>query len=133
MEEITEAQGTLAIQALAMPANTNPNGDIFGGWLVSQMDLAGGVIAKARAKGRITTVAIDAMVFHHPVKVGDLVCCYGDLLEVGRTSMKIKIEAWAISYVTGEKRQVTEGIFTYVAINDEGRPRPVDQDDGSVF
>lgn len=126
MTHIPEAKGTLAIQALAMPAFTNANGDIFGGWLVSQMDLAGGVIAKQRAHGRITTVAIDGMVFHHPVNVGDLVCCYGDLLKVGRSSMRINIEAWSISYITDQVRRVTEGVFTYVAIDSEGRPRAVD-------
>jgi acyl-CoA thioesterase YciA len=125
MEKLTQARGKLAIQSLAMPANTNPNGDIFGGWLVSQMDLAGGVIAKARAKGRITTVAIDAMVFHHPVQVGDLVSCYGEITRVGRTSIAIHIEVWAISENQEKPHLVTDGVFTYVAINAQGRPRPV--------
>ncbi len=120
-------QGQLAIQALAMPAHTNANGDIFGGWLISQMDLAAGVVAKQTCHGRAATVAIDAMVFHSPVQVGDLLGCYGQLLKTGNTSMTIKVEAWSISYKTGEQKKVTEGIFTYVAINEQGRPRAVAQ------
>jgi len=120
-----QPKGKLAIQTLAMPADTNPNGDIFGGWLISQMDLAAGVIAKHHAKGRVATVAIDSMVFHKPVKVGDLVVCYGDLLKVGTTSMTIQVEAWIIDRDTGENHQVTEGIFTYVAIDENGKKRAV--------
>lgn len=116
--------GQLAIQTIAMPNNTNANGDIFGGWLVSQMDLAAGVIAKQRAGGRTATVAINSMSFHRPVQVGDLVTCYADLQRVGRTSMTIKIEAW-VTHQT-EQHKVTEGIFVYVAIDDQGRPRVVE-------
>lgn len=122
---IDEARGNLAIQALAMPAMTNANGDIFGGWLVSQMDLAGGVLAKQVSNGRITTVAIDKMVFLRPVQVGDLICCYADLEKVGNTSMRIHIEVWSISHVSGDRQKVTEGDFTYVAIDDTGVPRKV--------
>ncbi len=125
-KNISDAKGQLAIQTLAMPAHTNANGDIFGGWLVSQMDLAGGVIAKQRAQNRITTIAIDGMVFHRPVHVGDLICCYAELTRVGRTSMTINIEAWAISQATGEGSQVTNGTFTYVAIDAQGKPTAVD-------
>lgn len=80
--------GELALRNVAMPADTNPSGDIFGGWVLSQMDIAGGVVAHQRAKGRVATVAIDSMVFHQPVKVGDVVCCYADIAKVGRTSRK---------------------------------------------
>lgn len=123
---IENAQGELSIQTLAMPRFTNSNGDIFGGWLVSQMDLAGGVIAKNRSGGRITTVAIDRMVFHKPVHVGDVVSCFGEIKRVGTTSMAIHIEAFALSHANEPARKVTEGLFTYVAIDDNGRPRPVD-------
>lgn len=120
-----QPQGQLAIQTIAMPADTNANGDIFGGWLVSQMDLAGGIIAKQRSQGRIATVAIDSMIFHLPVKVGDLVCCYADLQKVGNTSMRIQVDAWTIDQVHGTLRQVTSGLFTYVAIDKEGKKRSV--------
>lgn len=115
----------LTIQTLAMPANTNPNGDIFGGWLVSQMDLSGGVLAKRTSRGRITTVAIDSMVFHEPVKVGDIVACYAMLERIGRTSMTIRVDVEAVCHTSGDMRKVTEGIFTYVAIDDHGKPREV--------
>lgn len=117
--------GQLSIQTIAMPADTNANGDIFGGWLVSQMDLAAGIAAKQCARTRVVTVAIDTMVFHYPVRVGDVVCCYTELLEIGRSSMKIKVEAWAIRFENGEQHKVTEGLFTYVAIDEKGRPTPV--------
>lgn len=115
--------GELAIQTLAMPMNTNPHGDIFGGWLVSQMDLAAGILAKQFSKGRAATVAIDSMSFLHPVHVGDVVSCYVDLIRTGNTSLTIKVEVWKEVFVTGEKLQVTEGIFTFVAIDEAGRPR----------
>lgn len=127
MSSCKYTQREIAIQAIAMPANTNANGDIFGGWLVSQMDLAGGVAAKQISKGRITTVAIDSMVFHEPVQVGDLVCCFAQLLKIGNTSMRFKIEVETKCQSTGTNTRVTEGIFTYVAIDDNGRPRKVTQ------
>ncbi len=120
-----EPEGDLAIRTLAMPANTNPNGDIFGGWVVSQMDLAGSSVAYQCAKGRVATVAIDSMVFISPIHVGDFVCCYAKIMAIGNTSMKVKVQTWTISSVEQESRQVTEGIFTFVAINEYGRPRPV--------
>lgn len=123
---MVKSKGQLAIQTLAMPANTNANGDIFGGWLVSQMDLAGGIIAKQRARGRITTVAINSMVFHQPVHVGDVVCCYAVIEKIGRTSMTIKVEVYVHRDKSGTEIKVTEGDFIYVAIDDNGRPRPVD-------
>ena len=112
----------LLIRNLAMPADTNPRGDIFGGWLVSQMDLAGLGLAQATSNSRATTIAIDSMTFLKPVQVGDFICCYGELLKVGRTSMKIKIEVYAVGHTDNDRRKVTEGIFTYVAICEEGKP-----------
>ena len=119
-------QGELVLRTLAMPADTNANGDIFGGWLLSQMDIAGGLAAKQQSQGRVVTVAIDAMTFHQPVYVGDVICCYADMLRVGTTSMSIQIQAWVIRQAFGKERiKVTEGTFTFVAINEQGRPRPV--------
>jgi acyl-CoA thioesterase YciA len=114
-----------ALRTIAMPADANPNGDIFGGWILSQMDLAGGNLAVQRAKGRVATVAITAMTFHLPVYVGDEVSCYCSVEKIGRTSMAIKVEAWARRSRSGETVKVTEGIFTYVALGDDRRPRPV--------
>jgi len=116
---------TLALRAVAMPAFANPHGDIFGGWLLSQMDLAGGTIASRRARGRVTTVAVTAMAFHHPVFVGDEVSCYAEIVKIGRTSITVKIKSVARRARTEEKITVTEGLFTYVAVNSEGKPRPV--------
>lgn len=116
-------RGLLCLQTIAMPADANPNGDIFGGWLVSQMDLAAGVAARIRAKGRTVTVAIDAMVFLRPVKVGDIVGFYTEILSTGRSSMKILVEVWAVSDLTGAHTKLTEGLFTFVAINDQGHTR----------
>lgn len=122
-------RGMLAIQTLAMPMNTNPHGDIFGGWIVSQMDLAAGILSKKHAKGRAATVAIDSMSFLHPVHVGDLLSCYVELIRVGTTSMTIKVEVWKEVFITGETSQVTEGLFTFVAIDDNGRPRAIEKSD----
>lgn len=118
--------GELQIRTVAMPADTNPNGDIFGGWVLSQMDIAGGVAAHQRARGRVATVAVDSMTFHRPVFIGDVLCCYTHIERVGRTSMTIKIEAWALRREPGPRVLVTEGVYTYVAIDTERRPRPVD-------
>lgn len=120
-----EPRGDLSIRVVAMPANTNPNGDIFGGWVVSQMDLAGMCFAKKHTHNRVTTVAIDAMVFLAPVRVGDSICCYTEVVRLGRTSVTLKIETWAIGSNDKERRQVTEGVFTYVSINEKGRPTPL--------
>jgi len=119
-------RGEMAIRTLAMPRDTNPSGDIFGGWLMSQMDVAGGITAGARAKGRVATVAVQGMVFHRPVHVGDVVCCYADIQEVGRTSITILIEAWVLRDRQAEDRfKVTEGVFTYVALDADGTKRRV--------
>ena len=117
--------GMPLIRVMAMPADANPNGDIFGGWLLSQMDLAGGSLAAQRARGRCATVAVDGMVFHEPVFVGDEVSCYGELVKTGRTSMTVRIEAWRRDLPSDEARKVTEAIFTYVAIGENRRPRPL--------
>lgn len=122
-------RGVSSLQTIAMPSDTNWNGDIFGGWLVSQMDLAGSVAARRRANGRITTVAIDAMVFHHPVHIGDVITCYTTIEHVGNTSMKIRIEVWEESGPNCQTMKYTEGLFTYVAIDDAGKPRPVPRDE----
>ncbi|PJE77865.1 putative acyl-CoA thioester hydrolase [invertebrate metagenome] len=124
-------RGELVLRTLAMPADTNPNGDIFGGWLLSQMDIAGGLAAKQRSHSRISTIAIESMAFHHPVKVGDVICCYAEFIRVGTTSMRIRLEVWVMSfpYEPEQRAKVTEGIFTYVAINDQGRPHPVNRNE----
>lgn len=121
-------RGEMQIRTIAMPADTNPNGDIFGGWVLSQMDIAGGLAAARRARGRVATVAIDAMTFVRPVGVGDVLCCYGDIERVGTTSISVAIEAWKIRWFDRreERLLVTEGRFTYVAIDDSGRKRPVE-------
>jgi acyl-CoA thioesterase YciA len=114
-----------AVRTIAMPADTNPSGDIFGGWLLAQMDLAAGTASYIRAKGRVATAAVDAMSFHAPVYVGDLVSCYVEVVRIGRTSLTVQVEAWARRGRSGEEVKVTEGRFTMVAIDEQGRPRPV--------
>jgi len=121
----SQPQGELVIRTIAMPADTNANGDIFGGWLLSQMDLGGAIYARNLARSRVTTVAIDAMTFITPVYVGDIVSCHATLVKVGHTSIRIEVEAWAQRAKGGEHVRVTHGTFTYVAINDAGRPHPV--------
>lgn len=117
--------GEPALRTIAMPADANPNGDIFGGWLLSQMDLAGAVVAYDRAQGRIATIAIDGMKFLQPVHVGDLVSCFAHIESVGSTSLRVRVESVIRRRATGERLKVTEGIFTYVAIDGQGRKRPV--------
>ncbi|MEX2629926.1 MAG: acyl-CoA thioesterase [Tistlia sp.] len=114
-----------ALRTLAMPGDANPNGDIFGGWVLAQMDLAGAVPAYAAAKGRIATVAVDALRFHKPVSIGDLVSCYAEVTRVGTTSIAVRIETWVRRRFDDEELKVTEGTFVYVAIDEAGRPRPV--------
>ena len=115
-----------AIRVVAMPADANAYGDIFGGWLLSLMDNAAGLTAARRAKGRAVTVAMDGMVFHQPVKVGDEVSVYAEIERVGRTSMTIAVEAWRRERHREEQIRVTEAKFTFVAIDDAGKPRAVD-------
>jgi acyl-CoA thioesterase YciA len=113
------------IRAIAMPADTNPAGDIFGGWLMAQMDLAAGNMAARVARGRTATVAVEAMSFLRPVKVGDEVSLYARLLSTGRTSMRIFVEAWRRDRYADEREQVTHATFTFVALDDAGLPRPL--------
>ena len=127
-----EASGELTIRVVAMPADTNANGDIFGGWVLSRMDQAGGIAGVDRAQGRVVTVAIDAMTFVKPVHVGDVLCVYTRVQSVARTSMKIHVEAWARRFRTDVREKVTVGTFTFVAIDDEGRPRVVPPERGAA-
>ena len=113
------------LRAIAMPADTNPHGDIFGGWLLCQMDLAGSTVATRRAKGRVVTVAITGMAFHRPVLVGDEVTCFGNVEKIGNTSLTVKIESWVRRGIGGDAIKVTEGIFTYVAVGTDGKPQSV--------
>ena len=117
-----------ALRTLAMPADANPNGDIFGGWVLAQMDLAGGVVAARRARGRLATVAVEAMRFHAPIAVGDLVTCYAEVTKTGTTSITVAIETWARRRRGPSEVKVTEGTFIYVAIDDAGRPRPLPEE-----
>jgi acyl-CoA thioesterase YciA len=119
-----------ALRTIAMPADANANGDIFGGWVLSQMDLAGGSLAVQRARGRVATVAITGMSFHLPVFIGDEVSCYGTITKIGRSSITVHIESWARRHRTGERVRVTEGTFTYVAIGDDRKPRKVPPEPG---
>jgi acyl-CoA thioesterase YciA len=114
-----------AIRTVAMPADANAHGDIFGGWVLAQMDLAGGGVAAQRAGGRVATVAVTAMTFHRPVLVGDEVSCYGKVVKVGRSSIAVHVEVWVRRDVTSSRIKVTEGLFTYVALGTDRRPRPV--------
>jgi acyl-CoA thioesterase YciA len=123
---VTQPTGEPLIRIVAMPADTNPHGDIFGGWLMSLMDLGAGTVAIKRCRGRSVTVAMDGMVFHAPVAVGDEISVYGELAGTGRTSMTVTVEAWRRRRDEDETVKVTEANFTFVAIDEEGRSRPVD-------
>lgn len=125
MPDAAQPAGALTVRIIAMPADTNANGDIFGGWVMARMDEAGGIAGVERAQGRVVTVQVDAMTFFRPMKVGDVLCVYTDVVAVGRTSMKIRIEAWAQRFQTRHMEKVTEATFTFVAVDDAGRPRPV--------
>jgi len=124
-ESDTNPRGELAIRQLAMPANLNAGGHIFGGWLLSQMDIAGGITASDRARGRVATVAITAMEFHHPVHVGDVLCCYADIRKVGNSSITIHVQAWAHRRDGPQidEIKVTAGDFVFVALNEDGTKR----------
>ena len=121
----SEPRGTLSIRTLAMPADTNQYGDIFGGWLLGQTNVAGGIFASTIAKGRTATIAVDGMTFRKPVNVGDVICIYTELLRIGTTSIAVQVEAWVIRKSQTGRFLVTEGKFTYVALDEERRPRPV--------
>ena len=118
-------RGNLTIRTLAMPADSNPSGDIFGGWVLSQMDIAAGICVAERARCRTVTVALDGMSFIQPVKIGDVLCVYTELIKVGNTSIDIHVEAWAHRDRRGDEIKVTEAKFKFVALDDEGRPTPV--------
>ena len=128
MDPIDQPKGELVIRTIAMPKDTNPNGDIFGGWLMSQMDLGSGILASKTAKTRVVTIAVEGMSFLHPVRVGDTVACYAWVEKIGRTSMIIPVEVWVQRYMQIEETRVTHGVFTYVAVDHEGKPVPVKRD-----
>ena len=128
--EAEEPLGDLILRTLAMPADTNPHGDIFGGWIMSQMDIAGGILAKEISESRVVTVAVETIKFHRPVHVGDVVCCYGKVLKIGTTSITIHLEIWvkpvqAKAQDLHKRYLVTQAAFTYVAVDDEGNKHPV--------
>ncbi|GIX13711.1 MAG: acyl-CoA thioesterase [Paracoccaceae bacterium] len=116
-------RGQLTLQTIAMPADTNANGDIFGGWLMAQMDLGASVLARARARGRVATVAVEAMAFLKPVRVGDVVSIWSEMEREGRTSMRIHVEVWVTRLPSEEVLKMTEATFTFVAVDEAGRKR----------
>lgn len=122
-----EPEGTLTIRTLAMPADTNPSGDIFGGWVLSQMDIAGSIAAVENANGRVATVAVEAMTFISPVKVGDVLCIYTSVSRIGNTSIAIKVESWARRNRLEERVKVTEGTFIFVALDENGKKRKIEK------
>ncbi|MDF8357618.1 acyl-CoA thioesterase [Ensifer adhaerens] len=120
-----EPKGELTLRTLAMPADANAAGDIFGGWVMAQMDLSCGIRAAERARGRVVTAAVKEMAFALPVKVGDTLCVYTEILSVGRSSMTLKVEAWARRYLSDRREKVTDAVFVMVALDAEGRPKAV--------
>ncbi len=128
MNEKDAPTGELTVRTMAMPRDTNPIGDIFGGYLLSQMDIAGGIYSQKIAKGRTVTIAVDSMTFYKPLNVGDVLCCYCDTIKIGRTSIAVKVEAWTIRKFQADREKITEGVFTYVAIDDNSRPRPIKEE-----
>lgn len=120
-----QPNGNLTIRTLAMPADANPSGDIFGGWVLSQMDIACGVCARERSRSRTVTVAVDRMSFIEPVKIGDVLCVYTEVVKVGNTSLDIHVEAWAQRDISSTKLKVTEAVFKFVALDGNGKPTPV--------
>lgn len=127
-----EPTGDLTIRTVAMPADTNANGDIFGGWLLSQMDLGGGMFAAKVAQTRTVTVAIEAMTFRKAVHVGDVVSVHAELVRVGRTSLTVHIEAWVLRRTESAPILVTDGNFTFVSIDDNGRPQAIKRPDAAL-
>jgi acyl-CoA thioesterase YciA len=117
--------GELSLRTVAMPADTNPAGDIFGGWIMSLMDLAAGIAAGSHAKGRVATAAVSHLSFLRPVKVGDVVCVYTDITKTGRTSVTVSVEAWVLRRNQGEREKVTAGEIVLVAVDEHGTPRPL--------
>lgn len=130
-EVIKPPSGEMVLRTLAMPADTNANGDIFGGWLMSQMDIGGAILAKELAQGRVVTVRVDGMTFLKPVAVGDVICCYAQCLKTGTSSLTINIEVWVkkvSSEPIGQRYRATEAVFTYVAVDNSGKPQPLPPD-----
>ncbi|MGX9415890.1 acyl-CoA thioester hydrolase YciA [Vibrio sp. RC27] len=128
IDDTQDPKGQLLSRTLAMPASTNANGDIFGGWIMSQLDLAGGILAKEISCGRIVTVSVSSITFRKPVTVGDVVCCYGECVKVGNSSMSIELEVWVKPILEdgiGARFMVCEATFNYVAVDSEGRPRKI--------
>jgi acyl-CoA thioesterase YciA len=125
-ESMPEFDQAPVLRVRAMPADTNPAGDVFGGWVLAQMDAAGAMTAARRSQGRVVTVGIEAMTFHKPVLVGDELNCYARVIRVGRSSIAVAIDTWVRRYLTDEPYRVTEGVFTFVAIDSQRRPRPSD-------
>lgn len=123
-----QPEGVLLIRTIAMPADTNPSGDVFGGWIMSQMDLAAGNMAGRVSQGRGATVSVEAMQFHRPIKVGDEVTLYATLTKVGRTSMRIHIDVWGRPRMSNDSVKVTEAEFVFVALDEDGKPRPIPRD-----
>lgn len=124
--------GGPALRIIAMPKDANPSGDIFGGWIMSMIDLAGGRVAFDEARGRIATVAVEGMSFVSPVRIGDEVSFFADLLGIGRTSIRVRVTAWVRRGPQREAHKVTEATVTYVAMDDDGRPRPVKSEEGDA-
>ncbi|URK87584.1 acyl-CoA thioesterase [Rhizobium sp. RCAM05350] len=122
---MTKPNGDLTLRTLAMPADANAAGDIFGGWVMAQMDLSCGIRAAERARGRVVTAAVKEMAFEMPVKIGDTLCIYTDVIKVGRTSMTLKVEAWAQRYLSDRMDKVTDALFVMVALDENGHPKPV--------
>ncbi len=125
MTDATEPCGELTLRTLAMPADANAAGDIFGGWVMAQMDLACGIRAAERAHGRVVTAAVKEMSFAKPMKIGDTLCIYIDIAKVGRTSMVLRVEAWAQRYLSHVRERVTYADFIMVALDDDGKPTPI--------
>lgn len=121
-EQSSLPKGDLVVRTIAMPADANWNGDIFGGWLLSQMDIGGAIAARKISKTRITTIAINSMVFKYPVSIGDTLCCYAELIKKGRTSLQFNINAWVVPAGYNGRVCVTEALFTYVTIDGQGKP-----------
>ena len=126
MTDVLEPQGELTLRTLAMPSDANPAGDIFGGWVMAQMDIAAGIASSERARGRTVTAAVKEMTFRQPIKVGDTLCVYSSVTHVGRTSMVLQVECWVRRQFSEARQKVTEGSFVMVALDDAGKPRAVD-------
>ncbi|MBP1857131.1 acyl-CoA thioesterase [Rhizobium herbae] len=122
---MAKPNGDLTLRTLAMPADANAAGDIFGGWVMAQMDLSCGIRAAERARGRVVTAAVKEMAFEMPVKIGDTLCIYTDVVKVGRTSMTLKVEVWAQRYLSDRMDKVTDALFVMVALDEAGHPKPV--------